>query len=206
MASSRGQILTLLRRGARTVEELAQAMSLTDNAIRSHLANLERDGLVRQRGVRRGPGAGKPATIYEIPVEAEPLFSRAYVPVLQAVLDEIATQLPHEDQVDLMRSVGHRLANAMPARQSGDIRTRAEAGAAILNALGGDAVVERDNGHISIRGCGCPLSAATSTRPEVCKAVETLLTQVIGVKATESCDRGERPQCCFMISELAAES
>ena len=47
-ASTRGQIVTLLRRALRTVDELAGELGLTDNAIRAHLAALERDGLVTQ--------------------------------------------------------------------------------------------------------------------------------------------------------------
>ena len=46
-ASTRGRVTTLLRQGDRTVEELAQALGLTDNAVRAHLVTLERDGLVR---------------------------------------------------------------------------------------------------------------------------------------------------------------
>lgn len=197
--TTRGQILGLLRRGPRTVEEIARALSLTDNAIRSHLFTLERDGLVRQQGLRRGTGAGKPAVIYEIPVGAEPLFSRAYVPVLEALLDELSTRIPEDVQEDVMRSVGHRLSVSLP-RASGDLESRVAAAAAILNSLGGDAQVERSENGLSIRGCGCPLSAATSKRPEVCKAVETLLEDVIGVPVRESCDRGERPQCCFQVT------
>lgn len=47
-ASTRGQVVTLLRRGSRTVDELAGTLGLTDNAVRAHLAGLERDGLVTQ--------------------------------------------------------------------------------------------------------------------------------------------------------------
>jgi len=61
----RGQIVTLLGRSGRTVEELARVLGFTDNGVRAHLAVLERDGLVRQRGsVRRGSGRGKPAYVY----------------------------------------------------------------------------------------------------------------------------------------------
>jgi predicted ArsR family transcriptional regulator len=52
--STRGRLVRLLRGAARTVEELAAALALTDNAVRAHLATLERDGLVQQAGVRRG--------------------------------------------------------------------------------------------------------------------------------------------------------
>src|SRR5574340_12073 len=59
MTSTRGRLLSLLRRQAHTVEELAQRLGLSDNAVRAHLATLERDGLVEQRGVRRDGGVGK---------------------------------------------------------------------------------------------------------------------------------------------------
>src|SRR5436189_4171855 len=80
LESTRGRIVTLLRRNNRTVEELAQELALTDNAVRAHLATLERDGIVQQRGARRG--SGKPSYIYELTPEAEYLFPKAYGPVL----------------------------------------------------------------------------------------------------------------------------
>src|SRR3954469_11448670 len=73
-ASTRGQIVTLLRRGGRTVEELAQGVGLTDNGVRAHLATLERDGIVWQRGTVSSSGGGKPAYVYELTSEAEALF------------------------------------------------------------------------------------------------------------------------------------
>ena len=55
--STRGRIVTLLRRSKSTVEGLARALDLTDNGVRAHLGVLERDGIVRQRGsVRSGSG------------------------------------------------------------------------------------------------------------------------------------------------------
>ena len=204
LETTRGQIVGLLRMGAATVEELAQTLGLTDNAIRSHLATLERDGLVRQGGVRRTPGAGKPATVYEIHPEAEPLFSRAYAPVLTALLDELAEQLPAERSDDLMRAVGRRLAGAVGRPPTGSLEARVDSAVALLNSLGGAAQVDRSEGKLVIRGCGgCPLSSATSRRPELCRALETLLTEYIGAPVQESCDRGERPRCHFEIPTAA---
>ena len=200
LETTRGQIVSLLRKSAATVEELAQAVGLTDNAIRSHLATLERDGLIRQDGVRRVPGAGKPATVYEIHPEAEPLFSRAYAPVLAALLDELAEQLPSERSDDLMRAVGRRLASAVGRPPAGDLGGRVDAAVALLNSLGGAAQVDRSEGKFVIRGCGgCPLSSATSRRPELCRALESLLTEYVGAPVEECCDRGERPRCHFEI-------
>ena len=56
-SSTRGRIVLLLRRGSRTVHELAVALGLTDNAVRTHLTALERDGLVAPSGTRPGTAA-----------------------------------------------------------------------------------------------------------------------------------------------------
>jgi predicted ArsR family transcriptional regulator len=133
--STKGQIVALLRRSSRTVEDLAASLGLTDNAIRSQLATLERDGLVRQDGVRRSPGAGKPATVYEVVPEAEQLFSLAYAPVLTALLDELAEQLPAERVDMLMQGVGRRIAEGVPRRQAGDLAARVYAAVGLLNSL-----------------------------------------------------------------------
>lgn len=73
--STRGRVVSLLRGKSGTVIELAEALGLTDNAVRAHLLSLERDGLVRQSGVQRG--SRKPHFAYELTPEAERLFPKA---------------------------------------------------------------------------------------------------------------------------------
>lgn len=198
--TTRGRVLALLRRGLHTVEELARTLGLTDNAVRAHLSSLERDGLVRQKGVRRAPGAGKPATLFEVPREAEPLFSRAYAPVLTALLEELSEQLPAERREALMRGVGRRLAAGATRPTTESLETRVAAAVALLNSLGGDAKAEQGPDGLVISGWGCPLSSATSERPDACRAVETLLSSVVGAPVRERCARGDRPRCCFQVA------
>lgn len=199
--TTRGQIVALLRRSAHTVDELARSLGLTANAIRAHLSTLERDGLVRQEGVRRGPGAGKPATLYEIHPAAEPLFSSAYAPVLGALLDELVAQLPAERSDALMEAVGRRLAAELGRPPAGDVEARVRAGAALLDSLGGETRTEREANAMVIRGCGgCPLSATVARRPEMCRAVEALLAEYIGAPVRQRCEHGERPRCRFEVA------
>ena len=196
--STRGQIVLLLRRGARTVDELAASLGLTDNAVRNHLSSLERDGLVRQDGVRRGGGAGKPAVVYELHPDTAPLLSRAYPPVLSAVLDVLVEELTPARTDAVMHEVGRRLARQVGGRAAGDLDARIRAAAGVLEALGGDVEVVRDpDGRPQIRGAGCPLSAAVCHRPEVCQAVATLVSEVAGAPAFSCCEHGPRPRCCF---------
>lgn len=198
--STRGRIVTLLRRSGRTVEELARELGLTDNGVRAHLATLERDGIVRQRGsVRRGSGGGKPAYVYELTPEAEDLFPKAYEPVLRQLLDVLSERLGPEELEAVLRSVGRRIAEEQGV--SGDsVRPRLEAAVGVLNEMGGLAEVEERNGGFVIRGYSCPLAAVIPDHPEMCRMAETLLTELAGVPVHEHCDRGESPRCRFEVA------
>lgn len=203
--STRGRIVQHLRRSTGTVEELAQHLNLTDNAIRSHLATLERDGLVRRSGVRRGPGAGKPAIEYSIHPEAEPIFSRAFAPMLLSILDELVEQATEEQRETLMRGAGRRLASALAVPRTGDdTASRTRAAVAVLTRLGGEAEALFEGGVVRIAGCGaCPLGPAVAEHPELCRAIESLLTEVVGAPVTSVCVRGERSRCGFEMREVA---
>ena len=197
--STRGRIVALLRAAPRTVDELAETLELTDNAVRPHLVALERDGMVRQLGSRRGAGAGKPAVIYELHPDAEPLLSRAYAPVLGALLEVLSAQLPPREMRRVLRETGRRLAAGAGGTASGDLAMRARAAAAVLTALGGAVEVEQRRGVVTLRGSACPLSTAVRRNPVVCAAVESLVGEIAGATATECCNRDDRPHCCFEL-------
>ena len=200
--STRGQIVTLLRRSGCTVEELARAIGLTDNGVRAHLAVLERDGIVRQRGsVRRSSGGGKPAYVYGLTEQAEDLFPKAYEPALRRLLEVLSERLGSGESEALLRSVGRRLAEEHSMRADGTdgARARLESAVEVLNELGGLAELEERDGALIIRGYSCPLAGVTPDHPEVCRMAETLITEVAGVPVYEHCDRGDRPRCCFEV-------
>lgn len=185
----------MLRRASRTVNELAEALDLTDNAVRLHLSTLERDGLVVQEGVRRG--AGKPSFAYALSAEAEHLFPKPYGPVLDELLRVLTERLPPAELDAALREVGHRLAAGHQA-PPGDLRARTEHGVALLNELGGLAEIEEHEGGFAIQGYSCPLAAAAG-HVETCRLAETLLTDVIGAPVCEQCERGTRPRCRFVV-------
>jgi predicted ArsR family transcriptional regulator len=198
--STRGRMVTLLRRAGFTVDELARELGLTNNGVRAHLATLERDGIVRQSGVVRSEsGAGKPAYVYELTPEAEDLFPKAYEPILHRLLDVLAEQLGPEESEALLRLVGRRLAGEHSTRANG-AHARLESAVEVLNELGGLAELEERDGAVVIRGYSCPLAGVTPDHPEVCRMAETLITELAGVPVHERCDRGERPRCCFEIA------
>lgn len=195
--TTRGRLVALLRRQSLTVEEMARELGVTDNAIRAQLASLERDGLVRQDGVQRGPG--KPSARYGLTTEFEGALSQAYIPLLVRLLRELAQNIPEEELGQILRRLGHDWAQELPRRASGS-RAGAEAASALLNELGGVTEVEVVEGRTYVRGFSCPLAAAVRESPHVCQAIESLLAELLGVEVREHCNRGQdRMRCCFEI-------
>ena len=201
--TTKGRILVILRRAASTVDEIAVRLGLTDNAVRAHIGALQRDGVVHQRGVR--PTGGKPAYVYEVSSDAERLFTRAYIPVLTELVSVLESRLGSAEVDDLFGEVGKRLA-ATRAPSSGGLRERAEIAAAFLGELGGIVDVHEADDRLTLRGFSCPLADAVRSNPSVCRAVESLVSELMGVPARERCDRSERPRCCFeILASLGAE-
>ena len=196
--STRGRIVALLRRGDRSVEELARALRMTDNAVRAQLASLEREGIARPVGIRRAGAVGKPAMLYGVAPGASTLFSSAYAPLLASLLAELGERLSSRQVDTLLRRAGRRLAPALPAGASFDERARAAA--AFLVGLGADADLLQTSGGYEIRGHGCVLSDAVTACPATCGAVEELLSEVTGTTVRERCDRTGQLRCRFLIS------
>jgi len=190
-----GRIAELLRQREQTVDELATALALTGNAVRLHLARLERDGIVERAGSRTG--VSRPSTLYRVSSEGELRFSHAYVPVLTQLLHVLSRRLRPATFDAVLRQVGQELMAGRP-RPVGTLRQRAEQGSALLNELGGLSHVAMEGRRLVIRGDACPLAAATRDHPEACSALESLLSSFVNAPVTSCCDR-EQVHCCFSV-------
>jgi predicted ArsR family transcriptional regulator len=198
--STRGRIVRLLREGSSTVNELASKLELTDNAVRAHLLTLERDGLVWQSGVQRGPR--KPHFAYELTAEAERLFPKAYDALLNQLITVLKGRLPPSALEEVLREVGRSLAARHAAGNTpADLDGRVQNALEVLKTIGGSPSVGREDGKLIIRSGGCPLSAAVVEHPEVCELAEALVAEIVGLPVRERCVRGDSPKCCFEIGD-----
>src|SRR5262245_22174377 len=198
LASTRGRIVALLRREALTVNDLAAALELTDNAVRAHLTTLDRDGLVRQAGTR--PGVRKPNLTYELTADAGRFFPKPYGVVLQQLLAVLGERVGEAELEAALREVGRRVAGAYPGRVHGPgVRERVTQAATVLGELGGMAEVEEAEGRLVVRGFDCPVAAAVEANPACCRLAETLLTELVGVPVSERCERGRPLRCAFEV-------
>ena len=199
-ATTRGRLLQHLRRRAATVDELAQALDLTDNAIRAQLALLERDGLVYESGQRRTSGSRKPSQEYRLTTGADRLFPKPYDHVLRQVLAVLGERLSRGEVESAAAEAGRRIAEEMAiTAPTGDTHARLAVAADALTTLGGVAEVVEGASGWSIQGQSCPLAAVASGHPEICRLTEAFIGAVSGVAVCERCERGPTPRCHFEV-------
>jgi predicted ArsR family transcriptional regulator len=195
--STRGQIVMLLRQQTRTVADLAEALGLTDNAVRAHLATLERDALVHRTGER--PGFRKPHYSYALTTEAEELFPKTYGPLLDRILTTLKERFGSAQVTAVLRDVGRDIAASRKVLGDAAPTARLEEVLKLLHEFGGQARIERSDSMILIRGMTCPLAAVTGDHTEVCKMIETIISKILGVPVRQKCHRETVPQCCFEV-------
>jgi predicted ArsR family transcriptional regulator len=194
--SAAGKVLSRLRHGEMTVEELATALRLTDNAVRNQLRKLQATNFVAQAGKR--PGASKPSTLYAITLEGQIQFSTLYLPVLTQFFGVAEGRCSGVQLDSFMIDTGKSLANRYP-KPSGGLKHRVNAAAKLLKSFGGVAEVRTRDGTHVIRSRSCPLAALTSENAVACKVLEGLLAEYLTAHVTICCNLEEEPQCCFEV-------
>jgi predicted ArsR family transcriptional regulator len=196
--TTRDQVVALLLREGRTVTQLAEELDLSLTAVRAHLTALEAEGLVEVVRRERG-GVGKPPFVYELTLEGERFFPRAYGELFGSFLEAAGSHLGRERVVEILRDAGRRLARSH--RPSGDLDAADRVAVAIglVEELGGRVELSEEEGALVVRGFSCPLAEVVRARPDACVMLETLLSEILGAPVEEFCDKGPRPRCRFRV-------
>ena len=194
-------VLDAVRRGLTTVNALATELSVTDNAVRLHLAALEADGLIARSGTRQSGRAGQPASEYALTPSGETALSHAYPSALAALVAALGARLEPRALRAVLADAGGRIAAGVGRSPNAgtSLAHRAEQCVSLIESLGGSATVKVGRHEAIITGAGCPLSAAVRAEPGSCTIIEALLERHAGVKATQHCDHGAHPNCRFAI-------
>lgn len=198
--TTRGKIVAeLRRRHSASAVDLAQAFGLSPNAIRQQLVVLERDGLVLERSVRRGPT--KPTYEFSLTADAEKLFPQQYDRMLSAVLREVREQSGPDGVTKIFAGIAKRAADASQAG-AGDNSTEGKLAALTghLQRNGVAAEYSLIDGGFELREHNCPYSSVVKEHPEVCSVIHNVLDATVGGThvQTESLATGGK-ECRFEI-------
>ena len=196
ITDTRERIIRILRRGQRTVEELAAELGITRNAVRSQINLLKGEGIVEPLGSI--PSGRRPAAVYGIRAGAGASFSKAYPVVLSQLVQVLADKLPDEQFSETIQELGLRLAGLAP-RSSGTLKERLHNTVNFLESLGSMVDVTEKKGKIIIKGYGCPITGAVEADGRLCIAMAAMIAKMVGLPTVERCERERQPGCCFEI-------
>ncbi len=199
--TTRGRIVAeLRRRGSASAADLAQAFGLSPNAVRQQLVLLERDGLVAERPVRRGPT--KPTLEFSLTADADALFPQRYDRLLSSVLREVRREYGDSAVARIFDSISQRA--VARAKRTITAKRPEERVAQLTELLQRDGVVAEysliDGGY-ALTEHNCPFSSVVKEHPEMCHVVHHMIDETIGgqMEQTESLATGGR-ECRFEIT------
>lgn len=199
--TTRGKIVAQLRAGSKTVNDLAAALSLTDNAVRANLLSLERDRIVEQSGTIKGHR--KPHFLYSLTAESRHLFPKAYDSLFSVLVAELKSKLSAKALFELLRSVGKKMVGSAAKVPEASLDERVSRCLSALEELGGAAKASKTENGITIKSESCPFADVVVEHPEVCQVAESMVEEMVGAPVKEKCDRTGLPKCCFEITPAA---
>lgn len=147
--------------------------------------------------MRRGPR--KPHFTYSLTPEAEKLFPKAYDALLNQLIFVLKGRLSEKELEEVLREVGRDLAGAVASEAGDDLESRVRVALKALESIGGAAEAKQEGDQFIIGGGGCPLAAAVSAHPEVCRLAESLIASIVKAPVWEHCDRENTPRCHFEV-------
>jgi predicted ArsR family transcriptional regulator len=197
-ASTRGKIVTeLRRRGSASAADLAREFGLSPNAVRQQLVVLERDGLVGENPVRRGPT--KPTLEFSLTREADKLFPQGHDKMLTAVLREVREQFGTPAVDRIFDGLSKRAVDRARQRITGETPEKKVAQLTeILRESGVVADYSLIDGGFALHEHNCPYTNVAKDHPEMCQVIHHMIEETIGGEheQTESLARGGK-ECRF---------
>ena len=198
--STRMEILELLRRrGRSSAETIANELDLTPNAIRQHLTNLERDGLVVSQPERSG--RGRPSLLFALTERADAVFPKRYGQLATMVLQEVQDMGGPEALDEVFARVAARHAGAIEKDLEGlDFDDKLRKVVSWIGRAG--TLVEQSDGPEGVRVTihNCPFRNTALKFPQVCTITPQLISRLTGAAVSQSDSIHRRdPYCSFVV-------
>jgi predicted ArsR family transcriptional regulator len=195
--TTRQSILHLLRRnGQMTALEMSEALSIGAVGVRQHLALLERDGLVRVEGLRRG--IGRPSHLYVLTDSAEHFFPKNYDELVLEVMGYVEARGGHAAVDEVFQQRRKRHASDMFTQLHGrDLADRVTELACVLTEQGYMCEwCKQADGSYLLTEHNCPVDCVARRYPDICRHELALYRELLGVEVTREQTISDGDFCC----------
>lgn len=204
LGEARARIVAAIADGPRTAAELADALGISQVAVRRHLARLTEDGFVAGR-TDEPDGPGRPVTRHHLTSEGHQLLPQGYAALAEELLAYIRDTAGAEGVADYLAWRGRRRVRRLAAEVDADtIDDRLSQLAEALTDIGSTATVEATDDGFVLRQHHCTVIDAARQHPQLCQAEAEEFGRVLGddVELSRGSSRaaGDRVCECAVVS------
>lgn len=180
-----------------TVDQLAQELSISRNAVNQHLSSLEGQHYV-ESSLQLSTG-GRPGSSYRLSAIGQELFTRHYSLFSRLLLQLVQQKLGDETLKECMIDLGEQLASEYKARvqSKGSMADKIKEVKLIMYELGYETSIDTDESNpLEIVANNCVFHKLAEDCKDVCDLDLTLMSSLLDAKIdhTECMVRGG--ECC----------
>ena len=180
-----------------TVDQLAQELSISRNAVHQHLASLEGQHYV-ENSLQSSTG-GRPGRIYKLSAIGQELFPRHYSLFSRLLLQLVQQKLGDATLKECMSSLGEQLASEYKVRvqNKGETADQIREVKLIMSELGYETQLDADEANpLEIVASNCVFHQLAADCKEVCELDLSLMASLLdaSIEHKECMVRGG--ECC----------
>ncbi|MGE5469768.1 MAG: helix-turn-helix transcriptional regulator [Bacteroidota bacterium] len=209
LGSRQKELLTLLlkNKAGLTVDELAQRLGITRNAVRQHLGALENERLITTGTTR--PSGGRPEQLYVLADKGREVFPRHYSWFAQLVVESIKQDVGSEGLRERLGTLGAAIGSNLRHQQPvlADHQQQVEKLSEVMEQLGYSTTSTTAEGAPVIEADNCVFHNLAIQNPEVCQFDLALLASFTGSEIDhQECMANGGHVCRFKFTKKNEES
>lgn len=172
--------LFLKNRAGLSIDEIANTLSISRNAVQQHLSSLEKDGFIQTGELKKT--AGRPVRTFILTETGLNYFPKQYAWFSELILSDLKQEMGSEAFTAYLQKLGLSLSQTLLARFEGkSTLQRIDELISIMDELGYQTSANRDTvtDELYIDACNCIYHDLAQKYDEICELDKTLISTLL---------------------------
>jgi predicted ArsR family transcriptional regulator len=193
--------LLLKNRAGLSIDEIANSLNISRNAIQQHLSSLDKDKYIQTGDLKKT--AGRPVRTFILAEKGLKFFPKQYAWFSELILEDMKKEQGSDVLKAYMQKIGNTLAGSLLPKFDGktDIEKIDEL-TGIMESLGFKVTASKESltGHHYLNACNCIYHDLAQKHSEVCEMDKTLISTLLDkdIELVSCMAKGEHT-CSFKI-------
>ncbi len=189
----------------KTINEIADAVDLSNNAARKYLFELEKSDYVVKETQKRN--IGRPVVLYSLHSNALEVFPKVYADFAVSLISELKNELGETRTKKILSDVGKTLGKAIKINFSSEVdqsslEQRIITLVKIFEEYGKFPTVLEDEEYYFVRNSNCLLFSIVKEHSIVCEVDQNIVEVLLKSKAEkQQCLKNDDPFCQYRIKK-----